>query len=79
MFQLENGSKFDDKTALINFISFKLNTQLNNKKFYQDGIKRISKIINNTSTIYSNMCDSTSSYCRFCILKDICKGSLIDE
>ena len=79
VFQLEHGSKFDDKTALINYISFKLNTQLNHKKFYQDGIKRISKIINNTSTIYSNMCDSPSSYCRFCILKDICKGSLIDE
>lgn len=79
VYQLEKGNKFDDKASLVNFISFKLNTQLNNKKFYTYGVERISKIIYNTNTEYSNMCNSPSSYCRFCKLKDICKGSLIDE
>ena len=77
--QLESGTRFDDKMSLVNFASFKINTQLNNTKFHGDGIKRIKSLISYTPTEYSNMGETLSSYCRFCKLKSVCKGVLIDD
>lgn len=77
--RLERGTKSDDKMALVNFASFKVNTQLNNEKYYQDGIERVKGLIEDTPTEYSNMGEVISSYCRFCKMKDVCKGVIVDE
>ena len=77
--KLELGNRADDKMALVNFASFKVNTQLNNAKYYQDGIKRVNDIIESTPDSYSNINEIVSSYCRFCKMKGICKGVLIDD
>ncbi len=77
--QIEKGSKFDDKLDLVNFASFKVNTQLNNKRFFEDGIVRTKRIIQDTPLEYSNMGERVSGYCRFCKLKSTCKGVLIDD
>ena len=77
--QLERGSKFDDKLDLINFASFKVNTQLNNERFFNDGVKRTKALIADTPLEYSNMGECVSGYCRFCKIKNICKGVLIDD
>ena len=77
--KLELGNRTDDKMALVNFASFKVNTQLNNAKYYQDGIKRVNDIIESTPDSYSNINEIVSSYCRFCKMKGVCKGVLIDD
>lgn len=77
--QLERGNKIDDKLDLVNYASFKVNTQLNNKRFLEDGIKRTMTLINDTPLEFSNMGEHPSSYCRFCKMKNICKGVLIND
>ena len=77
--QLITGTKIDDKIELVNFASFKVNTQLNNAKFYQDGVIRTKHMINKTPLEFSNMGDKISNYCRFCKMKNTCKGVLIDD
>lgn len=77
--RLQRGTRADDKIALVNFASFKVNTQLNNAKYYQDGVERVKGVIEDTPAEYSNMGDIVSSYCRFCKMKSVCKGVLIDD
>ena len=79
MERLEVGTKLDDKMALVNFASFKVNTQLNNAKYYQDGVERINTLVNDTPNSFSNMNERVSSFCRFCKMKGTCKGVLIDD
>lgn len=77
--RLDRGGRNDDKMALVNFASFKVNTQLNNEKYYNDGVVRVNRLISDTPNCYSNMNENISSYCRFCKMKSICKGVLIDD
>jgi len=77
--QLQKNTKYDDKLDLLNFASFKVNTQLNNEKYLKDGKERVKSIIADTPSEYSNMGETVSSYCRFCKIKNTCKGVLIDE
>ena len=77
--QLQKNTKYDDKLDLLNFASFKVNTQLNNEKYLKDGEERVKSIIADTPSEYSNMGETVSSYCRFCKIKNTCKGVLIDE
>ena len=79
MERLELGTKLDDKMALVNFASFKVNTQLNNARYYQDGVERINRLVNDTPNSFSNMNERVSSFCRFCRMKGTCKGVLIDD
>ena len=70
-----DSTKNIDKLNSLNYLSFKLNTQLNTDKFNADGIERTKDIIdlikarNNT-----NMALKKSSACSYCKYKNICLG-----
>ncbi len=58
--------------ALISYMFFKLNVQLNTKKFRNDGLKRLKGL----SRYITRQLDENyipSSYCRYCKFESICK------
>ncbi len=77
--QLDFHYRTDDRMAMVNYMSFKINAQLNNAKYREDGINRIKSLIKSTDMYYGNMMYTPSSYCTYCSLKSICKGDKCDE
>lgn len=75
--ELEIYKKYIDRGYSLNFLGFKLNTQLNTPKFENDGIERTKKVINSLSDIeIGNKTFVQSSYCSYCKFKNICKGGM---
>ena len=73
--ELERGLPID-RAGSLNFLSFKLNTQLNTPKFNQDGITRVNEVVDTIKNYRkcSNMGFKQSSYCAYCKYKNICLG-----
>lgn len=70
--KLSEKNPFDDRMALISYMFFKLNVQLNTKKFRNDGLKRLKGL----SRYITRQLDENyipSSYCRYCKFESICK------
>lgn len=71
--KLAEKNPYDDRIALINFMFFKLNIQLNSSKYRKDGLQRLNElsryIIKQTDNNYV-----PSSYCRYCKFEGICKS-----
>ena len=69
--QLAARNTDDDRMALISFLFFKLNVQLNSR-YINDGIERIKKIL---KLITRQLDDQyiPSSYCRYCKFERVCK------
>lgn len=75
MQRLEKQSSYDDRIALINFASFKINTQLNHEKYYNDGVKRVENLVDDKSNFtISNLSATPSNYCSYCRFKGICQS-----
>lgn len=69
--KLAEKNPYDDRMALINFMFFKLNVQLNGG-FRKDGVQRIKEL----SRYIMKQSDKNyipSSYCRYCKFESICK------
>ena len=69
------SNKSVDRADGLNYLAFKLNTQLNSPKFNQDGIDRVKdviKYVNDKSC--SNLNEYKSSFCSYCKYKNICMG-----
>lgn len=78
--EMENNSGNLDYANSVNFLSFKLNTQLNTEKYKEDGIKRVKQIIEILDErSYNNLCYRKSSFCTFCKYKNICLGGIDNE
>jgi len=74
------ADEYKDTLSMLNTLSFKLNTQLNNEKYYNDGVERIKQIIDSFGDFeYSNQGYQKTSYCKFCLLKDTCKAVHYDN
>lgn len=70
-----NQNKTIDRASSLNFLSFKLNTQLNVSNYENAGIERVKKIVDFIDERrQSNLCASQSSYCSYCKYKNICMG-----
>ena len=71
--KLSEKNPYDDRMALINFMFFKINVQLNSLKYRQDGLQRLKElsryILKQTDNNYI-----PSSYCRYCKFEGICKS-----
>ena len=71
--KLSEKNPYDDRMALINFMFFKINVQLNSPKYRQDGLQRLKElsryILKQTDNNYI-----PSSYCRYCKFEGICKS-----
>ena len=70
--QLKQNNPLDDRMALISFMFFKLNVQLNSRRFRADGYDRMKKLANE---IVSQTDENyvPSSYCRYCKFESVCK------
>ena len=78
--EMENNSGNLDYANSVNFLSFKLNTQLNTEKYKEDGIKRVKQIVEILDErSYNNLCYRKSSFCTFCKYKNICLGGIDNE
>lgn len=77
--KLLNSSRLDDKMALVNYASFKVNTQLNNNRFREDGLKRVKSLVLFANESISNSGGNVSSFCGFCPLSNMCKERFIDD
>lgn len=69
---------FIDRMNSWNFLSFKLNTQLNSNKFREDGIKRTNSIVSEIQQQKKkgNYNYIKSSVCLYCKFKNICMGAI---
>ena len=69
---------FIDRMNSWNFLSFKLNTQLNSNKFREDGIKRTNSIVSEIQQQKKkgNYNYIKSSACLYCKFKNICMGAI---
>lgn len=71
--KLSEKNPYDDRMALINFMFFKINVQLNSPKYRQDGLQRLKEL----SRYIMKQTDNNyipSSYCRYCKFEGICKS-----
>lgn len=69
-----------DLASSLNFLIFKLNTQLNTPKFNQDGIDRVKDVVDIINDrAYTNYCQTKSSFCSYCKFKNICMGGVDNE
>ena len=72
MDKLLEKSPFDDRMALVSYMFFKLNVQLNINDFKDDGLKKIK----DSFRFIHRQSDSdyiASSYCRYCKFSQTCK------
>ena len=66
-----------DRANSLNFLSFKLNTQLNTPKYKEDGIARTKEVIEYIKEEeQGNLGLRQSSYCSFCKYKNVCMGAV---
>lgn len=73
--EMKNANKHFDRMHALNFLSFKVNTQLNVPKYSQDGEIRVQKLLDELGKHeYSNLGFHRSSFCSYCKLKNICMG-----
>jgi len=77
--EMENV-EYIDRANSLNFLSFKLNTQLNTPKYNRDGIQRAKELI---SYVDGKHCSTLnyikSPFCTYCKYKNICLGGLDNE
>ena len=71
--KLSEKNPYDDRMALINFMFFKINIQLNTPKYRQGGLQRLKEL---SRYIIKQMDNNyiPSSYCRYCKFEGICKS-----
>lgn len=70
--QILERNPTDDRIAMVAFMFFKLNVQLNSTRYRKDGIERLKTLI----TYITKQTDSNyipSSYCRYCKFESVCK------
>lgn len=78
--ELYCSNQFLDRAYSLNYLSFKVNTQLSSQKFVNDGIKRVNSIIDTLkNSDNTNLVGNKSSYCSFCKFKHICLGGVDNE
>ena len=71
--KLAEKNPYDDRMALINFMFFKINVQLNSSRYRQEGLQRLKEL----SRYIMKQTDNNyipSSYCRYCKFEGICKS-----
>lgn len=75
--EMEADKKGLDYANSLNYLAFKLNTQLNSEKYNKDGVERVKEVVAELEDRdCSNLAFNKSPYCSFCKFKDICMGGV---